>query len=249
MTTALIDGDVLIFRAAAQAERVFDWGEDLWTIAADLNEAKQHLDGMVREIQDSLRAVDVVMAVSDRRNFRKSIDPAYKSNRRERKPLVFYALRDWAVSERGAVRMPSLEGDDVLGIEATSGYLADPVVVTIDKDLKGIPGHHYNPDKPERGVYYVSEAEAFQWHLIQTMAGDAADGYSGIPGIGPVKALRRLEKDGCSWQTVVSAYADAGLSEEEAMRNARLAKILTIDEWDSEKREVKLWEPKGAVCK
>lgn len=248
MTTALIDGDVLIFRAAARAERVFDWGEDLWTIAADLNEAKHHLGQEILEIQTALGTDDGILCVSDRKNFRHDVDEAYKSHRKQRKPLVFKALRDWAVSDLDAVRYPGLEADDVLGILATSSH-PSVIIVTIDKDLKGIPGRHFNPDKPERGVVTVSVEEAEKWHLVQTMAGDPTDGYSGIPGIGPVKALRKLEKDGCSWQTVVSAFAEAGLSEEVALVNARLAKILTIDEWDSETQEVKLWNPKVETCK
>ncbi len=73
--------------------------------------------------------------------------------------------------------------------------------------------------------------------------GDAADGYKGIPGVGQKKAEKILEKDGYTWNTVALAYEMAGLSQEEALLNARLARILRPGEWDYTNNEPKLWSP------
>lgn len=246
MTTAIIDGDVLIFQAAEASERIFDWGDDLWSIAADLREAQGRLRVAIEEVTRNCGAETWELCVSDGNGtFRHQLWPEYKGNRKKRKPLVFRALRDWAVRELGALSLPGLEGDDVMGIVATN--LSHPdrtVLVTIDKDLKGIPGYHWNPMHPELGVVAVAPEEADRWHLIQTVAGDSTDGYSGVPGLGPVKAARLLDAEGATWETVVKAYASKGLTEAEALLNARLAKILTSENWDAQNQRVILWSPK-----
>jgi DNA polymerase-1 len=42
---------------------------------------------------------------------------------------------------------------------------------------------------------------------------------------------------------VTSAYASAGLSEDVALMNARVARICRADDYDFTKKEVILWEP------
>ena len=81
------------------------------------------------------------------------------------------------------------------------------------------------------------------WHLIQCLSGDQTDGYGGVPGIGVKRAAPLFDKEGYSWKTAVKAFTDKGLTEEDALLNARLAKILTIDDYDTTKQEVILWTP------
>ena len=82
-----------------------------------------------------------------------------------------------------------------------------------------------------------------KWHLIQSMAGDQTDGYAGVPGIGVKRAESLFKDQGYSWKTVVKAFEDKGLTEEDALINARLARILTVEDYDFEKREPILWTP------
>ena len=49
----------------------------------------------------------------------------------------------------------------------------------------------------------------------------------------------------CSWATVVAAYEKAGLSEDVAVENARMARILLSEDWDAKEKRVKLWTPTG----
>jgi DNA polymerase-1 len=79
------------------------------------------------------------------------------------------------------------------------------------------------------------------------MAGDQTDGYAGIPGIGIKRAEALLDANGCTWQTVVEAFAAKDLSEDVALLNARLAKILQYEDYDFTNQEPRLWSPSTSV--
>mgnify|MGYP003154148121 CR=1 FL=1 len=107
------------------------------------------------------------------------------------------------------------------------------MIVSPDKDMKQIPGQLYNFDE----MFTVNKDDGAKWHLIQSLAGDQTDGYGGVPGIGVKRA------EAYSWETVVNAFKDKDLSEEDALVNARLAKILTKDDYDFKKKRPILWSP------
>jgi DNA polymerase-1 len=75
------------------------------------------------------------------------------------------------------------------------------------------------------------------------LAGDQTDGYGGVPGIGVKRAEALFEDKGYSWKTVVDAFKEKDRSEDDALVNARLAKILTVDDYDFKKKKPKLWSP------
>ena len=79
--------------------------------------------------------------------------------------------------------------------------------------------------------------------MVQTLAGDQTDGYGGVPGIGVKRAVALFEEYGYSWKTCVDAFAAKDLDEETALVNARLAKILTVDDYDFDAEEPRLWTP------
>ena len=80
-------------------------------------------------------------------------------------------------------------------------------------------------------------------HLIQTLAGDQTDGYAGVPGIGVKRAVSLFEEKGYSWKTAVEAFAEKDLSEEVALENARLARILQCTDYDVPTQQPILWSP------
>ena len=135
--------------------------------------------------------------------------------------------------------MKELEADDAMGIYATQH--PGNIIVSPDKDMKQIPGKLYNLED----TITITPEEGAKWHLIQTLAGDQTDGYSGVPGIGVKRAETLFNKEGYSWATVVKAFTDKGLTEEDALLNARLARILTIEDYDTEQQEPKLWTPEA----
>jgi DNA polymerase-1 len=106
--------------------------------------------------------------------------------------------------------------------------------------MRQIPGRLY--DLKEQTI--ITETEGWQWFLIQTLAGDSTDGYSGAPGFGVKTSSKFFSENGYTWNSVVSAFASKGLTEEDALMNARLAKILTSNDYDGTKPI--LWSPSNA---
>lgn len=258
-TIALIDGDIFAYEAAAAAEEPIYWGDDLWTLHAFETPAKEALDTRIRSLQEAVEADQVIVALSDSDNFRKRILPTYKSNRANtRKPMLLKPLKQYLRDTFKTYERPSLEGDDVLGILATWPALkGDKVIVSKDKDFRSIPAKVFYANRPEEGVLEVSEFEADKYHMLQTLTGDTTDGYKGCPNCGPVKAERVLQAaidEGTPWATqaqlrqlfwqhVVATYTKAGLSEEEALVQARCARILRATDYDFKNKEPILWTP------
>lgn len=243
--TALIDGDVLIYRAAHKAEKVFDWGNDLFSIVADLKEARGHYESMVADIckHTQCKRPNVVVSCPTGRTFRHALYPEYKAGRKKDgagrgKPIIFKALRDELVASGAVTFCSNLEGDDVMGILQDDST----VICTIDKDLKTIPGRHFNFDKQVLGVYSISEKEAHDFWLMQCLAGDPTDGIPGIPGVGMKTAKKLLDEKGYEWQTVADAYKKAKLAGS-AITMARLVRILDSSMYDFAEGTINLWYP------
>jgi len=244
MTTILLDGDILLHRAVSVATTSVTFGDE-----STLTMNQKHAEAWFREelskLRKSLGAKRVIIALGDRTgNFRKELSPSYKAHRAAFKPAGFLEFEARIVAKCKTVREPRLEGDDVLGLLATSPKIKDGVIVTIDKDLKQIPGRIYNPDK-DTMEEITPEAGEFL-HLLQTLTGDRVDGYPGLPGCGPVKAGRILgpvAREHLWEHGVLKAYEKAGLAEDDALLQARLAFILRQGFFNRETKAVTLWTP------
>lgn len=248
--TLLIDGDILAYRVTAAAEIPIDWGNDLWTLHADMSDCRDNLDRQIAMYLEELKADDIILAFSPPKNFRYRIYPQYKSHRQgKRKPVTYVPLKAYAHEQYKTFERPDLEGDDVLGILATSPVIVkgEKVIVSLDKDLKTIPGLICDMREPIT-IQEITEEEADYTHMYQTLVGDTADGYPGCPGIGPVSATKLLadvpRTYADMWPVVVKAYEKKGLSEEVALVQAQIARICRRDDYDFKKKEVILWTPK-----
>lgn len=256
MTTALVDADILAYQAAAASEQPINWGDDLWTLHALESDGERRFDEMLDNITKAVDVDRVVLALSDTENWRKGVLPTYKSNRAAtRKPLLLKHLKERALEKYDTILRPTLEGDDCLGILGTMKTTGDCIICSLDKDFKTIPGRHYNFGRKE--FFEVTQQQADYWHMMQTLTGDTTDGYTGCPGIGPKSAEKILQAaldEGTTeatpqqlreiyWQHVVNAYAKAGLSEEAALTQARVARICRSSDYDFKTKQVILWSP------
>jgi DNA polymerase-1 len=242
--TILLDGDILLHRAVARNTTKIQWEETAevsWTV--NIRSARLYILAELSRLRTRLGAERVLIALGDRKaNFRKELYPQYKAHRSPfPKPPGFLELEEQMRANTRTFQEDRLEGDDMLGLLATKEPLDGKVVVTVDKDLRQIPGWNYNMDTDE--LREIGEPEAAEHHLVQTLTGDRTDNYPGCPGVGPVRAARILAQVGDPWTLVVAAYEKAGLSEEDALLQARLARILRQGDYDRSTKEIKLWNP------
>ena len=248
--TLLIDADVLAFEASVIAEESIEWKEEMWTVHADMALAKARIVNRVEEFKEKLQADDIVMALTDRANYRRILNPDYKSNRsKSRLPIILKQVKKWIIEEMDGQLWPNLEADDVISILATDKKMdEETIIVSIDKDFKSVPGIYYDFNKDE--THHVSQEDADRYHLIQTLTGDATDGYSGVPKVGAVTAKRLLEKEGYDWDVVKKCYEDVGLTENDALMNAWMARLLQADNYCFRTNTIKkLWTPRNYQTK
>jgi len=248
-TTLLIDGDIYAYKHAAGAEAPIDWGNDLWTLHTDIAVATKVMDTAIKACVLALDADKVRVALSHKECFRRDIDPTYKASRKKsRKPIGLPALREHLMVHWRAVVVNNLEADDLLGIWATDPMYEvgnRKIIVSTDKDMQTLPCNLWNPDHPERGVRKITTEYANDYHLFQTLCGDATDGYGGCPQVGPTTARRILDADTAptGWEKVVNSFGRKNLSEEDALVQARLARILRIENYNMRSEEIKYWTP------
>ena len=236
----LLDGDLYLYRSAAAAEQEIDWGDDIWSLSTDLKDAKKVFDVLVDEVQDLLGTDNLIVCLSDRDNFRHELYPSYKSGRRKvRKPVGYKALVEWAKHEYKYSSEPMLEADDVMGILGTDTSVR-AFIVSDDKDMKTVPCTLFRPLSGE--MLTITEEEADRNFLLQTLTGDVTDGYKGCPNVG-IKTAEKILGSRPSWNRIVDAYKKAGMTEAEALTQARCARILRRSDWDATNGTIKLWEP------
>lgn len=230
----LIDMDYFLYRAASASEQEHEYSQDLTVIVGNFDKAKAIVESELDKLRSRFDSTDLLLALTDQTNFRKQVDATYKGNRTKRKPAGYLKLKKWAMDKYPSVMKPTLEADDVMGILATNGSLKNFVLISPDKDMAQIACRIY-----DLKTEYTQTEEAAERKLYeQCLTGDSCDGYSGCIGVGPKKAAQILDK--CKgvnyWQAVLKAYKDAGQTEQDAIRNFNLARILQVDNWDSEKQ-------------
>ena len=236
----LIDGDIVAYQAASASEHPIQWDDDTWPLHSFESETCQKADEIIDNVMEQSECKKKMVFLSGKKVFRKEIDTEYKANRTDkRKPVCLPAVRAHLKKKHRAKSMEHLEADDLLGIYATK----DPdkyIIWSPDKDLRQIAGQHLIDGK----VVKIEKDVAMKNFYKQILTGDVADNYKGVRGIGEVTAEKLLTpKDGVEadenwlWAQVTNAYKKAKMSEEDAIRTARLAHILTVDTMNT------LWSP------
>jgi 5'-3' exonuclease len=241
---ALIDGDIVAYRCAASCEPTK-------TNPNSENEriAIARTDELMDRILSAVKTTEYQLFVSGSENFRKLLYPEYKRHRDDiPKPRHLDALRNFLVHEWGAEVAAGYEADDAIGIahgrlENLDGGVKSPVICSIDKDFRQIPGLHYNFVKDEAAVVSPYEATFSFWcHML---IGDTSDNVRGVAGIGPIKSRRHLEN--LAPEEMESVVRELYADDERFALNRRLLRILrTEQEWidiETELREGKGPQP------
>jgi len=238
----LIDSDFLAYKAAQACEEGIDFGNDVIIAQSNFSNVLKIFEREIKKVKTAMMDDEIILYFSSTENFRKKICGDYKGHRNRRKPLGYRRLVNHCRENYNFVCRKGLEADDSIGIDATNPKYAslDNIVVSPDKDMKQIPGVLWNlTDEVEE----ITKEDGDTWHLIQSLAGDPTDGYSGCPGIGVKRALDLLNKHDSKWEAICQAFKERGLSDDDALLNARLAKILQHENYDYDREEPILWTP------
>lgn len=240
----LIDGDIVLYKYSCSNEATLDFGTGSLCVSTDLEQAKTDVKRFIEFLQDYLGTTNTIICLSGANNFRYGVLPTYKHNRSgKEKPRLYTDLKKWVMDNYECKVKDTLEADDVMSIMSTKEK-GKHIICTIDKDLNQVPGYHFNWN--QEAFYTVSEEEGNYFFYLQCLVGDPTDGYKGCPKIGYKKGAKILE--GCKtpeeyWTQVVKTYEEVGLTEEDALVQARVARMLRVDDYDYKKKEVKLWTP------
>lgn len=189
-TQAVIDGDWIAYTAACYAENEgFDWLEE--RINYDLNDLGSNFD-----------RVAVAFSCSRADNFRRDYWNLYKANRDNKpKPKFLKDAMDMLHDKAEmVVERPRLEADDLMAMLLCQGWCC----IAIDKDMRTVPGWHWNPRKEDNPVE-VSEEDAVAFERIQTVTGDSTDNIFGILGRGEAWA----KKQNWHWPSILQENRDA----------------------------------------
>jgi DNA polymerase-1 len=265
MPTLLIDADVLRYQLAFSNTKSFQFDDDdSATEITNHEKAKADLEGYIEDLLDTLGATDFLLPLSVSTNFRKTLYPTYKENRAGKpRPSLWYAVDGFLKELWGdkIITREYLEGDDILGLLAThpnpKRAPGKRILVSIDKDMQTIPCRLYNPQKPGRGTRTISQHDADLFWMKQTLMGDTTDNYPGCRGIGPKRTdellnpIHEAHSESATaihlaalWKAVVHAFETKGLTKEDALMQARLARILRHGDYNYKTNEVNLWKPK-----
>ena len=271
---AILDGDMYAYTAAAATVFTVVHNGEMICCQTDVGEAWINYHQRTEGVADALAIdaeEDLIHCFTKRGMFRRDLEPKYKANRTQPKPLGYSELKAKCVDLPWAVMHEQVEADDLIGIFATqlSNKGEDICIVSGDKDLLQIPGYHYwhepfwhsKSKQPLRewfksfgmeehtpNLFTVSEEAAQRFFYCQILAGDSIDGISGCPGTGMVGATKEVGKWDITnplecWERVVQLYAKKGLGESEAIKQARLVRILRENEYDLTNSTVELWTP------
>lgn len=157
-----------------------------------------------------IKTVNHFITAKDRSNFRYrvEVDPPYKHNRANQElPHGFYECVEYCQRVWKAEMIAGMEADDAIGIACSE----DPqnTIRVSEKDLRMIPGWHYDISVKFPSPIYVTDPGHLiwcrnktgvgyvigwgkKWFYFQMLVGDRADGVGGVPGIGEKKAFDLL---------------------------------------------------------
>ena len=242
--TLLLDADWLVYSSCCSCEHDYRWDE--WHHSLHLDEKEVHELIQYRVEQYQGIAEDdgqVIMCFSEYPTFRHTLSQDYKTNRiGKRKPLGLKRVIEQVADYYHSVSFPNLEGDDVMGLLATGQEYKNPVIVSPDKDMKGVPCRLLANDEIE----LITRKRADRNWMLQCLTGDSGDNIPGLIGVGPVTANKILgdaESLSDMWDKVITTYEKKKKTYADALMTARLTRILRDGEYNHVTGEVKLWEP------
>lgn len=223
----LIDYDSLIYKAVYKIVSIQDIKQKIaqgksreeleqWIVDECINRLCQMGDKIFAEIEkeeflleNGLEIVFCEYFITYGKNsIRRRLVSDYKKTRRKQPQDKWVnKVRSYLIKSDFAFVHDEWEADDLIHDRALELGQNGCIVISIDKDLKQIPGIHFDfyrkPSKEVdqwgqriqndmKGLKLVTESEAAYNFWYQMLVGDGSDNVKGVKGIGPSKATKLL---------------------------------------------------------
>lgn len=257
----LFDYDSMIYKAVwhiATLQDIRKWFKEGRTkewmkreiVLLTVNRLSNMTDSILLEIEDCDVPIDAVeyFLTDCPDSKRKALSPIYKANRKGNRITKWVRLVRKEVLAMGfAAIHTEWEADDLIKDRAVEIGEDGFLICSIDKDLKQIPGIHFdyycpvvkdedgkpkrdhNGDRvkqPCRGLSFVSKREANRFFWTQMLTGDSGDNIKGVPRIGPKTAEKLLSDPKKPLSGIVLDVYKDKFGDEEGLKQFELHKIL-----------------------
>ena len=173
-----IDGDIVCYAVGFAAE-----GDPL---AFALHSTKAMLQDIINDCGS-----EGIIYLTGSTNYRNEVASEaypYKGNRSNAsKPRHLKDIREYMIDQFDAIVSENEEADDLMGIGAVQQGHG---IATIDKDLLGVPGHHWNWKRREYVV--TTEEESDRFFYKQLLSGDSTDNIPGLFKMVNRKATKKI---------------------------------------------------------
>jgi len=174
----LIDGDIIVYRAAFACAEMSDW-----------KDVKDYILKYMQEVTNDLDSTEYIGFIQGSKNFRNNVATTseYKGNRKSTsKPFWYQSVRDHLIQAYKFVLVNGMETDDALTILHKRIKDRETIICSVDKDLLQSPGKHYNPTTKE--LVLSTEDISMKLLATQVITGDSTDNIKGLHRVGPKKA-------------------------------------------------------------
>jgi hypothetical protein len=178
--------------------------------------AKRNIRSVIRNLRKKIKAKEYVVYLTGDNNFRKQVATVqeYKGNRKGCKPKYLQDMRQYLLENYGAIVAHDKEADDLISIALNTsleqhGDIGMAVHIGLDKDLKTVPGVHYNYKTDEYEAITVNEA--YSRMFLQILTGDPTDNIKGLPNISEECKLKYNipKRGGCGNATATAILSGA----------------------------------------
>jgi hypothetical protein len=170
-----------------------NWKDEEWLeqiVLGTWKECAEFIDDEIENIKFHTGATKVRIFLTPSTTFRHRLafTAEYKANRSgQPKPEYAEDIVKYLKEKYDAITACDIEADDLLGMCQTT----DTILCTNDKDLKMIPGKHFNFTTNQASA--VTPYDADKFFLTQLLSGDATDNIPGVPDLTPARAAKIVE--------------------------------------------------------
>lgn len=181
----MIDADSIVYILAWNARE-----------STDERVMELNLDQFMVELIQVTQATHYLGVFSPKKTFRNEIYQEYKANRPPSPDYIVFwkpKIIQACIEKYGFFIAEKIEADDVLSIMREykiDGQDTEVIFCSPDKDLKQIPGKHYDYQKKQWLEIDTYEADRRFW--TQMLVGDTSDNVPGCKGIGEKTAPKIL---------------------------------------------------------